>query len=236
MKDNNYNNNNQLKEISDEMLLRLVDAGMEGAGTEAEEFRSLLASLSKTKENILPSKEFGERLIAALPVMARAGTASGKVEIKSPYGERFAWLGAVMSSPWKIATPIAVLLIVFGAAFKAHPAKEAEMPLAQPMMTAIKVESADVAPEKAAGNATAPLDVHLDAPLAARRMMMTVPQATSKKVAPPVPSSASAVIAMLSSEADADANTQNSSSDVTLLSIDPTSVNDLNQTYDAAIN
>ena len=232
MKDNNHNNNNQLKEISDEMLLRLVDAGMEGAGTEAEEFRSLLASLSKTKENILPSKEFGERLIAALPVMARAGTASGKGEIKSPYGERFAWLGAVMSSPWKIATPIAVLLVVFGAAFKAHPAKEAEMPLAQPMTTAIKVESADVAPEKAAGDTPAPLG----APLAARSMMMTAPQSTSKKVAPPVPSSASAVIAMLSSEADADANTQNSSSDVTLLSIDPTSVNDLNQTYDAAIN
>ena len=226
MKHNNpHNLNNQ--ELSDEELLSMVDGGTEMT----HGYDALLSHITTAKAEMVPSTAFVEKMLAALPTPGAASVREHMPVtpgIKSPFGERFAWFGSAMVSPWKIATPIAVVLLVFGVVIGRNNSRESQVPVAAPM--AFQIESASMPTASDARNSAADSAGGV-APQA--RMMMTASKVAPK--AAPVPSSASAVVAMLSSEADGDAD-DNSSADVNLLSIDPASVNDLKQTYDATTN
>lgn len=220
--------NNEIPELSEAELLEMIDSGKDMT----HGYDELLSRIMSAKSSIVPDEGFVQKLVSSLPSPLPGVSSVGGTEVKSPYTEstesteRFAWFSVATLSSWKVVTPLAVVVLVFGVMIGRHPTGETQYPT--PMHMAVNVEDAGNPAANSAESTGMAADT--SAPPAQARMMMT-----SAKMAP-APSSADDVIALLSSEADADASMTTSISDISLLSIDPSSVSDLNQTYDAATN
>ena len=223
----NNNNHNNTPELSEAELLEMVDAGE----AKTHGYDGLFSHIASVKSSIMPDEAFVRKLVSSLPTHETPVTSGELSEVKSPYTERFAWFSAATLSSWKVATPIAVVVLVFSVIFGRGLGKQDQDPTSMLMAvntTSGQAENTAVAPSDAL---TRGQDGHtpLTLTLTPGSMMMAAKMS-------PAPSSADGVIALLSSEANADASTTTSNSDISLLSIDPFSVTDLNQTYDAATN
>ena len=219
---NNHHHNNT-PELSEAELLEMVDANK----AKTHGYDGLFSHIAMTKSSIMPDEAFVQKLVLSLPTHETLMTSGGLSEVKSPYTERFARFSAVTLSSWKVATPIAVVVLVFSVVFGRGLGKQDQDHT--PMLMAVNTTSGQAENVAVAPSGTLTLSQDGHASVAEGKMMMATKSS-------PAPSSADGVIALLSSEVNADASTTTSNSDISLLSIDPSSVTDLNQTYDAATN
>ncbi len=228
----NNTHNNQIPDLSEAELLLMIDGGKDVT----HGYDELFSRIEKTKAFIVPGEAFMGKLLAALPGASGIVTSGELSGTKSPYPaspaypdttRRFAWFSAATLSSWKVATPVAVVVLMLSIMIGRQSNKQGE-PIATAMPMAVNVMQMQVENGIVSPDASGALAADTHAPVQQAGMMM------AKRAS--APSSADGVIALLSSEANADASTTTTNSDISLLSIDPSTVTDLNQTYDAATN
>ena len=216
--------------MTDEEILQILDGAFphDEKSAEAASYRALLSHIATTKDAIIPSEALATKLIDAFHAETRgAGQADTKGAVQSPYIGKSLWYDRIMASPWKIVAPIALILLVFGVMtkFDGTDNRHQGAPLAVDTQV-MRVESV-LPPE---GSVTSPSPAPTAQPATLPMMM------SAAKMMPKSTSTAHEVVALLALEADADVATSSSNYDVNFLSIDPDSVNYLNQNYDAATN